>query len=114
MIGRGRLIADTTVSDLVESHSQPVTTVRSPNPAELRTVLETVGADIQLDPRGGWRVAGPAAAEIGDLAQANGIAVHELSPVWSSLEDVYTLLTEGSVQYRAGGDGLGEHKEMST
>lgn len=100
VIGRGRLIADTTVLGFIESNSQAVTVVRSPQAAELRTVLETQGAQVTLDPEGGWRVSGPDAAAIGDLALAHGIGVHELSPRLSSLEEVYTQLTQASVEYR--------------
>ena len=103
VIGQGRLIADTTVTELVRANSRPVTLVRSPQRTEPRTVLETIGAQLELDPGGGWRVTGPDAAQIGDLALAKGVALHELHPVLSSLEDAYTLVTEHSVQYRGAG-----------
>ena len=101
VIGRGRLIADTTVREFIDRNSQQVTLVRTPHVAHLRSVLEKVGAGVELDPTGGWRVAGPDAAAIGDLALANGIGLHELTPLRSSLEDVYTRLTDTSVEYRA-------------
>jgi ABC-2 type transport system ATP-binding protein len=101
VIGRGRLIADTTVQGFIEANSRSVTRVRSPRATELKAVLESAGARVELDPTGGWRVAGPDAAAIGDLALHHGIGLHELSPVRSSLEDVYTRLTGRSVEYKA-------------
>jgi ABC-2 type transport system ATP-binding protein len=101
VIGRGRLIADTTVAELIDTNSQQVTLVRTPHAARLRSALGEVGAGVELDPSGGWRVSGPDATAIGDLALTNGIGLHELTPVRSSLEDVYTRLTDSSVEYRA-------------
>jgi ABC-2 type transport system ATP-binding protein len=45
-------------------------------------------------------VVGPDPAAIGDLALRHGIGLHELRPVRSSLEDVYTRLTSASVDHR--------------
>jgi ABC-2 type transport system ATP-binding protein len=100
VIGRGRLIADTSVSGFIEANSQAVTLVRAPRAAEVRAVLEGRGARVELDPQGGWRVVGPDPATVGDLALRHGIAVHELRPLRSSLEDVYSRLTAESVEYR--------------
>lgn len=88
VIGRGRLLADTTVSDFIDSHSQPVTLVRSPEQDRLRSILDGLAATVEADPADGWRVTGVEPAEIGDLAASHGIAVHELRPVRSTLEDV--------------------------
>ena len=48
------------------------------------------------------RSADPDAAAIGELARRHGIALHELTPQVSSLEDVYTRLTDASVEHRSG------------
>jgi len=101
VIGRGRLIAETSVSEFIDANSQAVTLVRSEHAAELRSALEGVGAGVELDPTGGWQVTGPDTASIGELALQRGIPLHELRPVRSSLEDVYSRLIDGSVEYRA-------------
>jgi ABC-2 type transport system ATP-binding protein len=101
VIGRGRLVADTSVSEFIEANSQAVTLVRAPRAAELRAVLEERGAHVEPDPQGGWRVVGPDTATVGELALRHGIAVHELRRLRSSLEDVYSRLTDESVEYRA-------------
>jgi ABC-2 type transport system ATP-binding protein len=100
VIGRGRLLADTTMRDFIETNSRAHTLVRSPEPEKLRGLLEEKGADVRLDPRGGWRVDGPDAAAIGDVARDHGLAIHELTPAHSSLEEVYTALSQDSAEYR--------------
>ncbi|MGY0489916.1 ATP-binding cassette domain-containing protein [Streptomyces sp. WG-D5] len=99
VIGRGRLLADTTVHDFIATHSRAHTYVRAPEAERLRALLEAKGAAVRLDPRGGWRVEGPDATTIGDLARDHGIAVHELAPARSSLEDVYTELARTAAEY---------------
>ncbi|MFE4582381.1 ABC transporter ATP-binding protein [Streptomyces chartreusis] len=100
VIGRGRLLADTTVRDFIETNSRAHTLVRSPEPERLRELLQAKGATVRPQPRGGWRVDGLDAAVIGDLARDHGLAVHELTPAHSSLEEVYTALSEDSAEYR--------------
>jgi ABC-2 type transport system ATP-binding protein len=101
VIGRGRLIAEGTVPEFLAGDAPPVSLVRSPDAGRLRAALEAGGAAVEPDGSGGWRVTGAAPAEIGELALVNGIALHELTPVRSSLEDVYTLRTGSSIEYRA-------------
>lgn len=100
VIGAGRLIADTTMHEFIQRNSQPVTLVRSPQPDQLRSVLQAGGAQVQLDASGAWRVSGIDSATIGDIAHAQQIALHELSPRLDTLENVYTRLTGASTEYR--------------
>ncbi|RSM83975.1 export ABC transporter ATP-binding protein [Kibdelosporangium aridum] len=101
IIGRGRLISDTTVRDLLRQFDRGVL-VRSPRPTELAAVLMAAGATVDSDPDGGLSVNGLAVAEIGDTAATHGIAVHEVTPRSASLEEAYMALTADSVDYRAG------------
>lgn len=110
VIGRGELIAEATVTGFIDAYSQQVTVVRSPEAARLRRVLERAGGSVDLEPNGGWRVSGLDAATVGDLALANEVVVHELRQLRSSLEDVYSELTDTSIEYRAEGDG-GAHRQ---
>jgi ABC-2 type transport system ATP-binding protein len=100
VIGRGRLLADTTVRDFIEANSRAHTLVRSPEPEKLRDLLQAKGATVRLDATGGWRVDGLDAPVIGDLARDHGLAVHELTPARSSLEEVYTALSQDAAEYR--------------
>jgi ABC-2 type transport system ATP-binding protein len=65
VIGQGRLLADTTMQDLIERNSQAATLVRSPQWERLRELLEGRDAHVQPDRQGRWRVLGPDAAAIG-------------------------------------------------
>lgn len=102
VIGRGRLLADTDMRDFIETNSQGATLLRTPDgeAQRMRALLEAAGASVRLDARGGWRVDGLRPAEIGELARTQGLALHELTPVFSSLEEVYTDMTKTSVEYR--------------
>ncbi|MGH2788247.1 MAG: ABC transporter ATP-binding protein [Actinomycetota bacterium] len=100
VIGRGRLIADTSMSNFIQRNSKGFTLVRSPQGEKLKSVLKSKGAHVQLDPKGAWRVSGPDATTIGDMAAEQHITLHELTPRFSSLEEVYTQMTHASVEYR--------------
>jgi ABC-2 type transport system ATP-binding protein len=91
------------MADFIGQNSQVVTRVRSPQGRALKMVLEAGGAQVERAASGGWEVRGPDAPAIGELARRNGIALHELSPLHASLEEVYTEMTRGSAEYRAGG-----------
>lgn len=95
VIGRGRLIAATSMTEFL-SQSGTVR-VRSPELDRLAALLPAARRDgpaLLID--------GSSTEQIGDLAAANGIALHELSAQGPSLEEAYMSLTDGAVQYRAG------------
>jgi ABC-2 type transport system ATP-binding protein len=101
VIGRGRLIADTTVAKLTESSARGDVLVRSPRVRELTGLLAAAGASVGPADGGGLAVTGMNAAAIGDLAAVHGIAVHELTPRHASLEEAFMDITGDSVDYRA-------------
>ncbi len=101
VIGRGRLVADTTVAELAGRFGRGVV-VRSPRWAELATALETAGGSIDRDP-GGDRldVAGLDAATVGRVAAEAGIPLLELTVGGGSLEDAYVRLTADAADHPA-------------
>jgi ABC-2 type transport system ATP-binding protein len=99
VIGRGRLIADTSVDEFVRSASRNLVRVRSPQALKLTELLKGFAVE-QVEP-GILEVEGVDAAAIGDLALAHQIAIHELTPVQASLEEAFMELTQGDVEYRA-------------
>jgi ABC-2 type transport system ATP-binding protein len=101
VIGRGRLIADTTTAALIESSARKDVLVRSPRADELAELMTARGAVVKREDDGGLAVTGLDAPAIGDLAAARGIAVHALIPRTASLEDAYLDLTGESVDFRA-------------
>jgi ABC-2 type transport system ATP-binding protein len=101
IIGRGRLLADTTTDRFVSGTRQDVL-VRSPRAGELARLLTARGAAVRPEGAGGLAVTGLDAPTIGDLAAGNGIAVHELVPRHASLEQAYLDLTGVSTDYGTG------------
>ncbi|GCD97377.1 ABC transporter ATP-binding protein [Embleya hyalina] len=106
VIGQGRLIADTSMRDFIERNSTAHTVVRSPQADKLAELLAAKGGRITPEgDTGGLRVTGPDTAAIGDIAAEHGIALHELSPRFASLEEVYMRLTQDAVEYRSNRPG---------
>jgi ABC-2 type transport system ATP-binding protein len=101
VIGRGRLIADTTVEELVARSSLNSVLVRSPQGDELTWALARVGGKVQRAPDGRLSVTGLSAEAIGDVAADGQFRLHELSPQNASLEDAFMELTDDSVTFRA-------------
>jgi ABC-2 type transport system ATP-binding protein len=92
VIGRGRLLADTSMRELIRRGSRPSTLVRSPHWERLRPRLEAMGARTEPEEDGRWRVVGPDAAAIGAVAVGHRLELHELSPRRASLEEVYLAM----------------------
>jgi ABC-2 type transport system ATP-binding protein len=99
VIGRGHLIADTTVEQFIASNTEATVRVRAPEADKLSGILQAAGARIHPEPDGGLLVTNLDAPQIGDLALANGVALHELSPQMASLEEVFMELTSDAVEY---------------
>jgi ABC-2 type transport system ATP-binding protein len=76
--------------------------VRAPHAGELAGVLSRNGGTVTPDDDGALAVTGLAAADIGDLAASAGLAVHELTVQYASLEEAYLRQTDESVEYRVG------------
>ncbi|MGP8059091.1 MAG: ATP-binding cassette domain-containing protein [Acidimicrobiales bacterium] len=104
VIGRGRLIADTSVSEFVSSSSRQYVRIRCPQADRLTDLLLTAGGVVVADEDGGLSVTGLGACDIGDLAAANGLTLHELAPQCGSLEEAFMELTADSVEYHGEAD----------
>ncbi|GLZ80735.1 ABC transporter ATP-binding protein [Actinorhabdospora filicis] len=100
IIGRGKLITETSMADLAQRHKRDVL-VRTPQVAELKSALAEVGATVSVTEDAALSVTGLEAAKIGELAFARGVVLHEMTPRTASLEEAYMELTEDSVEYRA-------------
>jgi ABC-2 type transport system ATP-binding protein len=102
IIGRGRLLADLSTAELIESGARRDVLLRSPRAAELAGLITARGGTVTPQDDGALVVTGLDAAAIGDLAAGHGIAVHALVPRQASLEDAYLELTGGLTEYRGG------------
>jgi len=101
VVGRGRLIADVSMSDFIDQTAKSTVLVRSPRAAELHGLIAGPGVTVIGVERGAFEVSGLSTHQIGDRAAAAGIAVHELTPRRPSLEEAFMELTRDAVEYKA-------------
>ena len=99
VIGRGKLIADTSVDDFVARASQNVVLVRSPELERLQVELAGPGVTFLDAERGALEVHGLTAEQVGEAAAGAGIALHELAPQQASLEEAFMNLTRDELEF---------------
>jgi ABC-2 type transport system ATP-binding protein len=105
VVGRGRLIADTTVEEIVrQASADAAVRVRTPQASELRAALAGPGIAIDSDEPGLLEIHGVGSQRIGELAAERGIVLHELTPQQASLEEAFMRLTGDAVEYHAAAD----------
>jgi ABC-2 type transport system ATP-binding protein len=100
VIGRGRLIAETSVADFVARSGNAAVKVLTPDRAALAAAIIATGAKVVDSDDGSLTVEGLSAPQIGDMAARDGLRVHELTPITASLEDAFMELTQDDVEYR--------------
>ena len=115
VLGRGRVIADAPVAEIIGSSTRSTVRVRSPHSAHLGTLLAQPDVTVTNVEHDVLEIVGVAASEIGDQASTAGIVLHELTPLTASLEEAYITLTQDEVEYRAGAvsDDLDELQEAA-
>jgi ABC-2 type transport system ATP-binding protein len=101
VVGRGRLIADTTVEEFIGRASGQSVTVRTPEAVRLRELL--LGRDVLITSQQSdeLTVQGLTAEQIGIVAWQAHLPVFELAPQHASLEDAFMELTHDSVEYHS-------------
>jgi ABC-2 type transport system ATP-binding protein len=100
VIGRGRLIADSSTDEFIRRSSGNRVRVRSPQTEQLQAALLAAGGEIEGQPDGALIVSGLDCAAVGDIAATAGTTLHELTAETASLEQAYLELTQDSVEYR--------------
>lgn len=106
VIGRGRLIVDAPIHEVLTGSSLTAVLVRIPDPASRAMLCDRLsGEATQLECRGNdLVVSGITVERVGDLAHSLGIRLHELRAQEESLEQAYMELTAASLRYSAGHD----------
>ena len=99
VIGKGRLISAGSTAEFIAESSGQTVRVRSPQHEQLDALLRARGAVVRSDPDGALAVSAMGAPDIGDLAAANGITLHELAPQTASLEEAFMEITRDSVEF---------------
>jgi ABC-2 type transport system ATP-binding protein len=101
VVGRGRVIADTSVADLIAAASGHRITLRTTAPAEALTVLARAGAQVALAGSGVLRVSGLPAERVVAALTSQAIPFSEVTAHRATLEQAYMELTSQNVEYRA-------------
>jgi ABC-2 type transport system ATP-binding protein len=106
VVGRGRLIANTTVEEFIRQASGDLVHVRTPQAERLRAALAGDAASdkvvVNVTGLDTLDVNGLSAQQIGDAAFAAGVPLHELTPRQVSLEDAFMDITKDAVEYTHG------------
>jgi ABC-2 type transport system ATP-binding protein len=104
VIGRGRLIAQSSTEEFIQRSSERSVLVRTPDTARLRELIVGDGGAVQSnDGDDGMIVTGLSAPRIGELAASASLVLHELTPRLPSLEEAFMELTADSVEFGKAG-----------
>ncbi len=106
VIGRGRIIADTSTEEFIRYASKQVVRARSPEATRLRDLVLAPDVSVTSVEPGLLEIAGLTAEQVGETAAAHRIVLHELTPLHASLEEAFMDLTREELEYAAG-----EHAE---
>ena len=101
VIGRGRIIADASVDEIVAGHTTAAVLVRAVEQARLASLLSDHGAQVDASDDGALEVVGMDGETIGRIANSNDIALSELSPRGATLEEAFFELTKNDTAYHA-------------
>jgi ABC-2 type transport system ATP-binding protein len=99
VIGRGHLIADAPMRDLLVRGASTVA-VRSPDAARLASLIVAAGGQVvEHDGEDALTVSEFTAEAVGELAARHGVVLHELVTERASLEETFFELTNDSVDF---------------
>jgi ABC-2 type transport system ATP-binding protein len=101
VVGRGRVIADTTVADLVAAASGDRVTLRTEAAQDAAAVLAAAGAAVAAGGPGQLTISGLPAERVVALLTAKAVPFSEVSAHRATLEQAYLELTKDEVEYRA-------------
>jgi ABC-2 type transport system ATP-binding protein len=112
IVGRGRLIADMSGSELTAMTKPYSVRVRSPHASQLRDLIAGDATDIVIRGHDLFDVVGVDADEIGARAWSANLQLQELTPARASLEDIFMDLTKDAVEYHGATDSTNNTHEM--
>jgi ABC-2 type transport system ATP-binding protein len=104
VIGRGRLIKDSSLREMLEGTVERRVLVRATDPGRLADALAAPGVSVTRTPDGTLEVTGMDAAAVSGAAAAQGVLLHELSTQTASLEDAYMSLTRSALEFSSTGE----------
>jgi ABC-2 type transport system ATP-binding protein len=101
VVGRGKVIADTSVADLIAAASGKRITLRTTAPADAMTVLTGAGAEVTATGSGVLEVSNLSPERVVAVLTSHAIHFSEVAAHRATLEEAYMELTHQSVEYRA-------------
>ncbi len=101
VLGRGRIIADAPVAEILALATGTAVRVSTPRATELANRIAAPDVTVTTTADGAISVTGLTSVQIGEAAASAGIVLHELTPLSASLEDAYLELTNDDVEYRS-------------
>jgi len=114
VIGKGRLIADSSTADVIERGTEKSVRVLTPDADKLTELITSDGGKIAsagpapaADSDGAQllTVTGMKARRIGELAASSSVVLYELTPQLASLEEAFMELTSGSLEFSVHREG---------
>jgi ABC-2 type transport system ATP-binding protein len=101
VVGRGRLIADTSVAELIRNSTRNVVRVRTPDPRTLLDALASPDVEVSSREFGVLEVTGLSTEQVGRVAFDHGLPLFELTQLDASLEEAYMDMTGDAVEFKA-------------
>jgi ABC-2 type transport system ATP-binding protein len=101
VVGRGKVIADSSVAELLAAASGDRVTLRTIARGDATTVLAHAGATVTASDRDAITIAGLPSERIVALLTENGVPFSEIAAHRASLEEAYMELTRDAVEFRA-------------
>jgi ABC-2 type transport system ATP-binding protein len=101
VIGRGKLIANTTIDKFIAENSTGTVKVRTPQVDALAKAVAAAGGTATSGGDEALVVQGMTTDQVGEIAFGAGVRLHELSTHRASLEQAFMELTADSVEYQA-------------
>jgi ABC-2 type transport system ATP-binding protein len=105
VVGRGQVIADASVAELIAAASGNQVSVRTTVPGRAMEVLSAAGAQVAATGAGTLIIVGLAAEDVVALLSRNAAPFSEVAAHRATLEDVYMELTRDAVEFRAATSG---------
>jgi ABC-2 type transport system ATP-binding protein len=101
VIGKGALMADTSVAEFIAKRAHHAVRVLTPMTDSFACLLRQAGGEVTVGDDSALTVTGLSAADIGELACRRVVSLHELAPISTSLEDAFMELTHDAVEFEA-------------
>jgi ABC-2 type transport system ATP-binding protein len=104
VVGRGKVLADATIEDLVAQASHDTVTVRTNAPADAVAAIQGAGGTASITSTDRVEVAGLQPRRVVEILSAGQVSFSEVTSQRANLEDVYLQLTAGEAEFQAHSD----------